>query len=69
MPPKTEYVELVGKALPPELRSLVTLAASTGMRQGECFGLTVDRVDLLDRTVVLDRQMILFRSGKRSARC
>ena len=35
----------------PELQALVTLAAGTGMRQGECFGLTVDRLDLLRREV------------------
>ena len=29
------------------LQALVTLAAGTGMRQGECFGLTVDRVRFL----------------------
>lgn len=37
---------------------LVTLAAGTGMRQGECFGLTVDRVRFLERTAMVDRQLV-----------
>ena len=28
------------------------------MRQGECFGLTVDRVRFLERTVTVDRQLV-----------
>jgi integrase len=57
VPLTTEQVELVRDALPPELRALVPLSASTGMRQGECFGLTVDRVRFLERTVLVDRQL------------
>lgn len=34
-----------------------------GMRQGECFGLTVDRVDFLRRTVRVDRQLVSARGG------
>ena len=33
-------------------------SAGTGMRQGECFGLTVDRIDFLRRTVRVDRQLV-----------
>ncbi|MFI5510919.1 site-specific integrase [Mycobacterium sp. NPDC051804] len=36
----------------------VTLAAGTGMRQGECFGLTVDRVRFLERSLTVDRQLV-----------
>ena len=36
----------------------LTLAAGTGMRQGECFGLTVDRVRFLERVVTVDRQLV-----------
>ena len=42
VPLTTEQVEAVRAELPVELQALVTLAAGTGMRQGECFGLTVD---------------------------
>jgi integrase len=48
----------VPDALPPELRALVTLAAGTGMRQGERFGLTVDRMRFLERMVAVDRQLV-----------
>jgi hypothetical protein len=34
-----------------------------GLRQGECFGLTVDRVDFLRRTVRVDRQLVSARGG------
>ena len=33
------------------------------MRQGECFGLTVDRIDFLRRTVLVDRQLVTI-SGR-----
>jgi integrase len=58
VPLVTEQVEAVRAALPPELHALVTLAAGTGMRQGECFGLTVDRVRFLERVVTVDRQLV-----------
>lgn len=45
-------------ALPARYRALVTLAVGTGMRQGECLGLTVDRVDFLRRTATVDRQLV-----------
>ena len=37
---------------------MVTFAAGTGVRQGECFGLTVDRIDMLRREVTIDRQLV-----------
>lgn len=58
VPLTTEQVSAVRDALPAELRALVTLAAGTGMRQGECFGLTVDRIKFLERTVTVDRQLV-----------
>ena len=44
-PLATEVVEGLMDAVPERYQALVVLAAGTGMRQGECFGLTVDRVD------------------------
>ena len=38
-------------------------AAGTGLRQGECFGLTVDRVDFLRRQVRVDRQLVAVSAG------
>ncbi|WP_276861303.1 tyrosine-type recombinase/integrase [Mycobacterium pseudokansasii] len=58
VPLTTEQVEAVRAALPAQLQALVTLAAGTGMRQGECFGLTVDRVRFLERLATVDRQLV-----------
>jgi integrase len=51
-------VRAVEAELPARYRALVTLAAGTGMRQGEALGLTVDRVDWLRRSVTVDRQLV-----------
>ncbi|MEQ6901775.1 tyrosine-type recombinase/integrase [Nocardioides sp. YIM 152588] len=60
MPLTTAQVEALREAVPPEFRSLVVLAAGTGMRQGEIFGLTRDRLRLLgaNPVVVVDRQLL-----------
>lgn len=58
VPPTTEQVSAAADAMPEGLRALVTLAAGTGMRQGEVFGLTVDRLDMLRREVRVDRQLL-----------
>jgi integrase len=58
VPLTTEQVAALRDALPRQLQALVTLAAGTGMRQGECFGLTVDRVKFLERTAMVDRQLV-----------
>jgi integrase len=62
-PLPTEVVEDLTNAVPPRYRALVILAAGTGMRQGECFGLTVDRIDFLRRQVTVDRQLCLLPGG------
>lgn len=58
MPPTTEQIAKLTAAMPGPLRALVTLAAGTGMRQGEVFGLTADRLDMLRREVTVDRQLV-----------
>ena len=50
----------IAAAVPDRYRALVVLAASTGLRQGEALGLTVDRVDFLRRTATVDRQLVLL---------
>jgi integrase len=40
------------------------VAAGTGLRQGECFGLTTDRVDFLRRQIRVDRQLVSVRQGE-----
>lgn len=54
-------------AMPPRWRAAVILMASTGLRLGECLGLTVDRVDFLRRTVRVDRQLVKGEGGMRFA--
>ena len=49
----------LAEAVPERYGALVVLAAGTGLRQGEAFGLTLDRVDFLRRTVTIDRQLVL----------
>ena len=53
-----EAVEALTEAMPERYRALVTLAAGTGLRQGEMFGLTIDRIDFLRRQLTVDRQLI-----------
>ncbi len=59
-PLPTEVVQALIAEMPPRYRALVVLAASTGLRQGECFGLTVDRIDFLRRSVKVDRQLVML---------
>lgn len=63
-PPTVEQVETLIAAMPDRYRSLVVLAAGTGLRQGECFGLSLDRVDFLRRTIRVDRQLVLAGKGQ-----
>lgn len=42
----------------PHFKALVHLCAATGLRQGEVFGLTADRVDFLRGIVKVDRQAV-----------
>lgn len=57
-PLDTEVVLALADAVPDRYRALVILSAGSGMRQGECFGLTVDRIDFLRRQVLVDRQLV-----------
>jgi integrase len=59
-PLSTETVAALIAAVPDRYRTLFVLAAGTGMRQGEVFGLTADRINWLRRQVVVDRQLILL---------
>lgn len=60
VPPSVEEVQAIAQAMPERYRALVTFAAGTGLRQGECFGVTLDRVDFLRRQVKVDRQLVLL---------
>ncbi len=54
-----EQVRALIETVPARYRGLVILAAGTGLRQGECFGLTLDRVGFPHRTLRVDRQLVL----------
>jgi integrase len=56
-------VEQLADAMPGRYRALVVIGAGTGLRQGEIFGLTVDRIDFLRREVRVDRQLTLTGSA------
>ncbi|GGP84515.1 tyrosine-type recombinase/integrase [Streptosporangium pseudovulgare] len=53
-----EQVHAIAQSIAPHYRAMVILAAGTGLRQGECFGLTVDRVDFLRKSLTVDRQIV-----------
>jgi integrase len=57
VPPTTEQVMAMVDAMPPNLQAAITLAAGSGLRQGELFGLTADRVNMLRREITIDRQL------------
>ena len=63
VPLNVSEVEALAAAIPDRYRALIVFAAGMGMRQGECFGLTVDRVDFLRKQVRVDRQLIACRAG------
>ncbi len=54
-------IEALIEAMPDRHRALVIFAAGMGLRQGECFGLSLDRVDFLRREVRVDRQLVSVR--------
>ena len=61
-PLATEVLLGLADAVPDRYRALVILSGDSGMRQGECFGLTVDRIDFLRRMVLVDRQLVTISS-------
>jgi integrase len=65
-PLATSQVEALMAATPERYKALVILGAGCGVRQGEAFGLTVDRIHFLRREVTIDRQLThLTASGSR----
>jgi integrase len=50
-------VRSLAHSMAEQLRVAVVLAAGTGLRQGELFGLTSDRVDFIRRELRVDRQL------------
>jgi len=56
-PPTTETILHIVNACPSRYRALVILTAATGLRQGEAFGVTLDRLNLDAREIHIDRQL------------
>lgn len=54
----TEQVTALREAVPDRYAALIVTAAGTGMRQGELFGLTIDRINFLRQQITVDRQLI-----------
>jgi integrase len=59
-----EVVRALIDAAPSRYRALVLLAAASGLRQGEVFGLEVGHIDFLRRTVRVEQQMVGPEGGK-----
>lgn len=63
VPITAEQLAIVTGALPDRYRALATVGATTGLRQGELLGLTVDRVDFLRKQLRVDRQLVTPATG------
>jgi integrase len=57
----TDEVLAVADAVPARYGALVIAGAGTGLRPGELFGLSVDRVDFLRKVIRVDRQVVRTR--------
>jgi integrase len=58
-----QEVQGLADAMPDRYRALVIVGAGTGLRQGEAFGLTLDRVDFLRRAVTVDQQLVTVKGA------
>ena len=56
--PTVAEVETILDAIDPRHRALVAVGCGLGLRQGEAFGLSIDRVDFLRARVRVDRQLV-----------
>ena len=59
-PLTVDQVWALSAAMPARYQAPIITAAGTGMRQGECLGLTLDRIDFLRRRLTVDRQLLLL---------
>ena len=58
LPLEVAQVEAMASAVPDRYRALIIFTAGMGLRPGEAFGVTVDRIDFLRRSVRVDRQLV-----------
>jgi integrase len=64
VPLATAQVQTLAELAPSHIRGLILTAAGTGMRQGELFGVTVDHVHFLRRSLTVDRQLVNADNGR-----
>jgi integrase len=57
VPLSADEVRAIAHGAAEHVRAAVVLAAGTGLRQGELFGLSADRIDFMRREVRVDRQL------------
>jgi integrase len=57
----TDQVLALADAMPPRYRAVILAGAGTGLRPGELFGLALDRIDFLRRSVRVDQQLVRSR--------
>lgn len=57
--PSDEAVRQIHRVITPRYSAAIHVGAGTGLRQGELFGLTVDRVDFFRREITIDQQLIM----------
>lgn len=65
-PMTIEEVRALIAVMPPRYRALVEVAAGTGLRQGELFGLWPEDFDLVTGLVTVDRQVQTIHKGGRT---
>jgi integrase len=64
VPYTAEELDRLWTEAPEWFRGALTLGAMCGLRQSEATGLTVDRLDLMRRTLVVDRQLVTPPAGE-----
>lgn len=63
VPPTVDQVEALAEGIQDRYRAAVVLAAGAGLRLGEVFGVQLDRIDFLRRSLVVDQQLLTPGSG------
>ena len=54
-------LEALTRAVPERYRALLVMAAGSGLRPGEAFGVSADRINFLKRELRVDRQVITLK--------
>lgn len=63
VPPTIDQVEAIAGSMIERYRAAVVLAAGAGLRLGEVFGVQLDRIDFLRRTIRVDQQLVTPSNG------